>query len=46
VGGHAWGRVTTGKRGDGGCLSLLTMPLIRDSDCDGEHNFPLLRILR
>jgi hypothetical protein len=27
-----------------GCLSLLTMPLISDSDCDGEHNFPLLRI--
>jgi hypothetical protein len=26
-----------------GCLSLLTMPLISDSDCDGEHNFPLWR---
>jgi hypothetical protein len=28
------------------CLSLLTMPLNSDCDCDDEHNFPLLRILR
>ena len=26
-----------------GCLSSLTMPLVSDSDCDGEHNFPLSR---
>ena len=29
---------------DVGYLSLFAMPLISDSDCDGEHNFPLLRI--
>jgi hypothetical protein len=29
-----------------GCLSLLAMPLISHSDCDGEHNFLLLGILR
>ena len=29
-----------------GCLSPLTMPLVSDSDCDGEHNFPLSRRAR
>jgi len=28
-----------------GCLSSLTMPLISVSDCDGEHNFPLLQVV-
>ena len=31
--------------GDMGCPSLLTMPLRRDSDCDGQHTFAFCRFL-